>query len=218
MSRIFSSLAVVAVLMLLVALAFGLRVGEYNETYTEFVAIQQQLRDGSYLETTITRQQLQQQADLLSNQMVAPQQRARTHMLMGIATGLLALFVNSVSVTYFIGTSRWCKEVVDTYELETELAEESKRLKRRCFAWAFLGMLLVLVTAALGAAADPGTLRLTTGEWVLPHFAAAMSSVALITLSFLLQAGYIHRNSKIVEKIMLQVRQVRVQRGLEVEA
>lgn len=45
---------------------------------------------------------------------------------MGIATGLLALFVNSVSVTYFIGTSRWCKEVVDTYELETELAKKRK--------------------------------------------------------------------------------------------
>lgn len=218
MSRIFSSLAVVAVLMLLVALTFGLRVGEYNETYAKFVRIQHQLRDGSYLKSGVSREQLQDEADSLYDQLSTPQQRARAHMLLGIAAGLLALFVNSVSVTYFIGTSRWCKEVVDTYELPTELAEQSKRLKRRCFAWAFVGMLLVLVTAALGAAADPGTLRLTTGEWVLPHFMTALTSVALITLSFLLQSGYIQRNSKIVQEIMSQVREVRLRRGLEVEA
>ena len=218
MSRIFSSLAVISVIMLIVALLFGLRVGEYNELYARFIAIQHQLRDGSYLDTGVSREDLQREADALSEQMAAPKQRARTHMLFGIATGILAMFVNSISVTYFIGTSRWCKEVVDTYELGNELSDQSVRLKRRCFAWGFIGMLLVLVTAALGAAADPGTLRSTTSEWVLPHFLTAVTSVTLITFSFLLQAGYIQRNSRIVEQIMSQVRDMRAQRGLEVES
>src|SRR3989304_423650 len=61
---------------------------------------------------------------------------ATVHRLAGIAAALAVVFVESVIVTYFIGTSRWCQEVVETYQLPAELARQSNRLKRRTFPWA----------------------------------------------------------------------------------
>ena len=59
--------------------------------------------------------------------------KARVHRLMGVAAAIVVVLVNSIVVTYFIGTSRWCKEVVDTYSLDRELVRRSARLKRRTF-------------------------------------------------------------------------------------
>ena len=43
------------------------------------------------------------------------------HKLMGIATAIMVMLVCSIAVTYFIGTSRWCREVVETYDLNGNL-------------------------------------------------------------------------------------------------
>ena len=43
---------------------------------------------------------------------------ATVHRLTGIAAALAVVLVESVIVTYFIGTSRWCKEVIETYSLD----------------------------------------------------------------------------------------------------
>ena len=77
------------------------------------------------------------------------------HMLLGAGGALVAILVNSITVTYFIGTSRWCKEVCETYRLPPQLAQQSTRLKRSTFPWAVLGILSVIAVVALGAAADP---------------------------------------------------------------
>ena len=45
--------------------------------------------------------------------------RMTLHMLLGAAAALMTVLVNSITITYFIGTSRWCKEVCETYQLES---------------------------------------------------------------------------------------------------
>ena len=45
---------------------------------------------------------------------------ATIHRLTGMAAALGVVFVESVVVTYFIGTSRWCKEVSETYQLDSK--------------------------------------------------------------------------------------------------
>ncbi|MEX0611406.1 MAG: hypothetical protein WD229_04735, partial [Pirellulales bacterium] len=50
---------------------------------------------------------------------------ATVHRLTGIAAALGVVFVESVIVTYFIGTSRWCREVVETYGLDRTAVEAS---------------------------------------------------------------------------------------------
>src|SRR5262245_39259475 len=66
------------------------------------------------------------------------------HMLTGIAAALAVVFVESIVVTYFIGTGRWCKEVTEAYQLPPDDLAESARLKRRTFPLALLGMLTVV--------------------------------------------------------------------------
>src|SRR5215831_2165281 len=80
---------------------------------------------------------------------------AMVHRLLGVAAALAVVLVDSIVVTYFIGTNRWCKEVVETYQLHPELIDRSVALKRRTFPWALVSMLVVVGVGTLGAAADP---------------------------------------------------------------
>src|SRR5581483_4526663 len=60
----------------------------------------------------------------------------RTHFMLGVGVGIAVVFVNSLAMTYFIGTSRWCKEVVDTYSLDRGIIQSSNQVKRRAFPYA----------------------------------------------------------------------------------
>ena len=131
---------------------------------------------------------------------------------------MFVVLVNSISVTYFIGTSRWCKEVVDTYSLDETFSEKSATLKRRCFPWAVAGMCMVLGLFALGGASDPTTGLDATGKWVQPHFFVALGSLVVWVFSFMRQADYIGQNSTLVDTILEEVRKIRIERGLDVEA
>jgi hypothetical protein len=216
-SKIFLVLASLAVLLLALTIGMGLRIGQYNELSAELRSLEARRHDLAADEASNSQSLADRSAQLYA-ELEIPRRRAAQHLLMGIFAGLVTVLVNSISVTYFIGTSRWCKEVVETYELNPELVTASRQLKRRSFPWALAGVLLVLSILALGAAADPGTLRRTTQRWVLPHFAVALGGSALIALSFLVQADLIRRNSQLVERILAEVRDVRRRRGLDVES
>ena len=82
------------------------------------------------------------------------------HRLSGILAALVVVLVNSMSVTYFIGTARWCREVVETYQLSNNFIMRSKAIKRRSFPFALFGMLSVVGIVALGGAADPAAGRI----------------------------------------------------------
>jgi hypothetical protein len=81
------------------------------------------------------------------------------HRLSGVLAALVVVLVNSMAVTYFVGTSRWVREVVETYGLDAGLVTRSRRLKRSAFPFAVAGMLAVVGIVALGGAADPATGR-----------------------------------------------------------
>ncbi len=217
MSRIYSSLTVFSLLLLAVTVGLGLWIGDYNARYQQLLAADRALRSE---DASVTPEQLETLHAELTRHYAAlevPRRRATWHIMMAVFASLVAVLVNSISVTYFIGTSRWCREVVEAYDLDSELIAESNRLKRKTFPWALMGILVILVVVSLGAAADPGTLRATTSRWVVPHFFAALAGVALVALSYMIQVGNIHSNMRIVEQILGEVREIRRQRGLDVE-
>lgn len=217
MSRIFTSLAFISILLLLTALFFGLRVGEYNETYRRLLDLETELHANRVSLNEAQVDQAHAEIDDVFQQLQQPRERARLHMMIGIIASLVAILVNCISVTYFVGTTRWCKEVIETYELDAAKGEASVRLKRRSFPCSCIGGLLVMAIVALGAASDPGTLRATTDQFVTPHLVMALTGTCLIAGSFLLQALCIHQNTQIVDQIVSEVRQIRQQRGLDVE-
>lgn len=140
---------------------------------------------------------------------------ATAHRLLGIVAAVVVLFVESIVVTYFIGTSRWCKEVSETYRLGEKFTAASTHLKRRAFPISVTGMLVVVVIAALGAASDPGVRLSADAIWADVHLGAALLGLALIVGGFFLQSGYIQGNHDVIEQVMAEVKRIRSERGLE---
>ncbi|MEX2112849.1 MAG: hypothetical protein WD845_06655 [Pirellulales bacterium] len=141
---------------------------------------------------------------------------ATVHRLTGVATALVVVLVNSIVVTYFIGTSRWCKEVSETYGLDRALIVRSNQLKRRTFPWAVVGMLTVVGVIALGGAADPATGRPGTEDWVTPHLLGAFAGLVLVGWVFWIEWQNIALNQLVIADVMSEVRRIRSAKGLEV--
>jgi hypothetical protein len=139
------------------------------------------------------------------------------HMLTGTAAALAVVFVHSIVVTYFIGTSRWCKEVTETYRLDPAPLQRSTQLKRRTFPWCVLGMLTVVAVGALGAAADPGTGRPGTADMANWHLVAAFAGLAFIAWTYFQAWQNIAENQLVIQDIVAKVASIRRERGLDVE-
>ncbi len=142
------------------------------------------------------------------------------HRLSGMFAALVVLLVNSMSVTYFIGTGRWCREVVEAYGLSAELIDRSRRLKRKAFPCAVIGMVAVICIVALGGAADPGGGLAGPGgsrDWVTWHLVGGISLAFLIAWSFQAQVPTIGRQHELIDEVMDGVRQARAARGLETD-
>jgi hypothetical protein len=150
------------------------------------------------------------------------QRLATLHRLTGIVAGLSVLLVESFVVTYFIGTNRWTKEVVETYQLDPNFVGRGARLKRRTFPIAVGGMLVVVGITALGGAADPGSQlsrRMISGlgdvSWADIHLAFAVLGIAAIVVGYYLQAQHIASNQQIIHEVLAEVKRIRTERGLE---
>lgn len=141
---------------------------------------------------------------------------ATVHRLSGVLAALMVVLVNSMAVTYFIGTGRWCREVVETYGLDGSYIERSRQLKRSAFPFALLGMLAVVTIVALGGAADPASGRPGTQQWVTPHLLGGLGLAAAIAWCFQAQVPQIRRQHGLIEEVMAEVRESRRRRGLDV--
>jgi hypothetical protein len=139
------------------------------------------------------------------------------HMLTGTSAALAVVFVHSIVVTYFIGTSRWCKEVTETYRLDPGPLRRSTLLKRRTFPWCVMGMLTVVAVGALGAASDPGTGRPGTAEYANWHLLAAFVGLAFVGWTYFQAWQNIAENQLVIQDIVNQVATIRRERGLDVE-
>ncbi|HEX5472649.1 MAG TPA: hypothetical protein VFW73_12230 [Lacipirellulaceae bacterium] len=139
---------------------------------------------------------------------------ATVHRLTGIAAALGVVFVESIVVTYFIGTSRWCKEVVETYQFDPAPLAESNRLKRRAFPWALAGMMAVIGIIALGGAADPSaTLRHDSQAWVQWHLLGAVLGIIFIAWTYLVAWNNILANHAVIGRIVAEVSRRREESG-----
>jgi len=141
---------------------------------------------------------------------------ATVHRLAGVATALAVVLVHSIVVTYFIGTSRWCKEVSEAYGLNQTFVRRATQLKRKTFPWAVMGMLSVVGVIALGAAADPATGQPNTADWIIPHLIGALVGIAFIAWTFFIEWSNIHANHLVINDVLAEVHKIRAERGLEV--
>lgn len=218
MARIFSVLAVLAVLLLAANFVVGLMAGDFNAAARDKRAAQARMIN---LDRQLWRQrertsseyeQARRDYAAADERFQRPRSWMTLHMLLGAGGALVAILVNSITITYFVGTSRWCKEVCETYRLPAELAERSTRLKRSTFPWAVAGVLAVIAVVALGAAADPSGANVALAEhFVQPHYVGAMAMLVVIAASFYVQIGRIAANYSVIEEILGEVKRIRDQ-------
>jgi hypothetical protein len=141
---------------------------------------------------------------------------ATVHRLLGVAAALAVVLANSIVVTYFIGTSRWAKEVVETYSLNIEFVRRTAALKRRTFPWATLSMLAIVGVIALGGAADPASGQPGTEHWVTRHLVGSIAGLAFVAWASVVEWNNIYLNQQAIQEILAEVRRIRQERGWEV--
>ena len=202
----------------------GLLGGDYNRATQRVRQIQVQLvqaeielnrRTSSADESAV--ENARQMLDSAVQALRPVQRTATLHNVVGLLAALVTILVNSISVTYFMGTGRWCKEVVEAYQFDAEFIDRSRMLKRRSFPWALIGTTTVVFVAALGAASDPATLRRGTAQWVIPHMTAALLGTGLIVGALWVQVGFMAKNNELIQELVERVRRERSDRGLDVD-
>lgn len=191
----------VAMLLLAINLYLGLQIGDLN-------GLASQLRKS---DDEAEREQILEELEPV-------QKQSTLHVLCGVVAALITVLVASITVTYFVGTSRWCREVVTMYQLDEAYVQRADSLKRRTFPWAVATMLTILLMIFLGAASQP-----TNPYWdpvlsVTPHLAAALGGMVLIGFSFFRQGVNMAENYEIIQEIMADVARIRQERGLDVES
>jgi len=229
LSRIFSVLAIVALLTLSANFLLGLGIGDFNSTARRYVAAAREHKSLPMEDVSPElHQKVVQEFTDSGKAFAAPRRNLTLHFYLGVASSLLAILVCSISVTYFIGTSRWCREVAETYRLSPDFVQRSDSLKRRTFPYALLGIFTVIVIVALGGLSDPSIpwrrAFETEKDWfnatfppagmVNIHYIAAMIGLLVLAFSFWVQATRIAANYGVIDEILAEVRRIRSERGL----
>ena len=228
MSRIFSVLAILALVTLAANFLLGLGIGDFNAAAQRYVTAAREHNSLPLMDNPPDRQKIAQEFSAAGEAFAAPRRNLTLHFYLGVASSLLAILVSSISVTYFIGTSRWCREVVETYRLSPEFVQRSDALKRRTFPYALLGIVTVIVIVALGGLSDPSIpwrrAFETEKDWfnatfppismVNIHYIASMIGLVVLAFAFWMQARGIAANYAVIDEILAQVALIRGERGL----
>lgn len=148
------------------------------------------------------------------------QKNVGNHILAGLAALVFALLVHAIVLTYFMGTGRWLEETTLAYHLPTKWQQESKTLKYRTIPAMVVCLVLLILTGAFGAAADPASATGFRGFGGLSadslHMAIALTTLGVNLIVNLLEYSALHRNGVIVSEVLQEVRRIRLERGLEV--
>jgi hypothetical protein len=155
-----------------------------------------------------------------SQPVAAVQSRVTVHFLVGVAALVFALLVHALVVTYFMGTGRWLEETCNAYRLGNSWQESSRNIKWKMYPAMVISLLLLIGTGALGAAADPAS---AVGFRGIGPLSAAQVHLWFAVVALAVNAGVnaweysaLSHNGTLVAEVLTQVRQIRVERGLEV--
>ena len=212
-TRVFTILALLSLVALGTNIVLGLRTGDLAAETRQMrqVADQYKRTARSLLKDSAEKEAARVAFEQARSEFQPKLARLTLHIWVGIVAGLLTLLVNAVAITYFLGTARWCREVVETYDLDRELAQQSLAHKRRVFFLAFISMAVILAIVVFGALADPvRSYRSDLSEltrWRLTHFFLALLGTGWIGLAYYWQIQRAAANARIIRTIMEQVEQ-----------
>lgn len=142
------------------------------------------------------------------------------HMLMGMGGLIFATLIHAIVFTYFMGTGRWLEETSNAYQLRSTFHDENRKLKYRLLIKITGSILLLILTGAMGAAADPASpvsfessLGLTDA---MAHLVVGSMAILANVLTGTAEFSSIERNGEIIEEVLGEVRRIRTEKGLPV--
>jgi len=152
--------------------------------------------------------------------LVAEASAVNRHMLFGLGGMLFATLIHAIVFTYFMGTGRWLEETSRAYQLPVDFHEENRRLKLSLLLRITACVLLLIMTGALGGAADPAShlsvAAIFGGSDAMFHLAGAAGAILFNLHTSIVEFRSIERNSSIIEEVLGEVRRIRIEKGLPV--
>ena len=151
---------------------------------------------------------------------MSAQDGVNRHMLLGVGGLIFTSLVHAIVLTYFMGTGRWVEETSRAYKLPEEFHARTHRIKYRLMPGITACILMLILTGAFGAAADPGSAVGFRGWFGFApstvHLTIAVLTVVINVAVSVFEFRSIERNGEIVNEVMDEVNRIRTERGLPV--
>ncbi len=151
---------------------------------------------------------------------IAVQDAVSFHMKFGLFAIILCCFCHALLLTYFMGTGRWLEETCTAYELGPEYRERNMKLKWTAYPAMTVCFALLIGMMLTGVSADPASLMKFDG-WggLTPARIHLWAVIVTVSVNFAVNVGEfiaIRRNGELVNAVLDRVREIRIERGLEV--
>ena len=115
------------------------------------------------------------------------------HIFFALATVVLGLFSQSMTMFFFIGTG---KEIKDAAKNDSEVVQRTKAFKAKVFPAAFYAMLVLMVTFIMGGGVASGK----TPKWL--HLSLSLASVAMYGRAYWVELQAMQENASLMEKYL----------------
>ena len=132
-----------------------------------------------------------------------------THFVLGLFSAIAVLLIHCLTITYFLGTGRWVKEVCLAYGLpDDRWPRQTRDIKRRNTPYAILAMLVTIATAAAGA----GRQNFEWPAWV--HAALAGATLVINVAVWVIEYRNMGTNLRILDEVYAETERLRAAAGL----
>ena len=115
------------------------------------------------------------------------------HIMFALATVVIGLFSQSMTMFFFIGTG---KEIKDAADQDAEVVRRTKAFKAKVFPAATYAMLVLMVTFIMGGGVASGK----TPRWV--HLGLSVASLVMYARAYWFQLQAMTENASLMEKYL----------------
>jgi uncharacterized membrane protein len=118
------------------------------------------------------------------------------HILYALATVVLGLFSQSMTMFFFIGTGKEIKDKAKGEDDEASVMQETKRYKSQVFPAAMYAMLVLMLTFILGGGIHRGSLPLWT------HYILTIASIYMFGRAYWIEIRAMEENARLMERFL----------------
>ena len=121
---------------------------------------------------------------------------AAQHIFFALATVVVGLFSQSMTMFFFIGTGKEIKDKAKGVSDEGTVVQQTKTFKSKVFPAAMYAMVVLMVTFIMGGGVATGR----TPRWL--HDALALATLAMYVRAYWIQIRAMDENARLMERFL----------------